>query len=45
MKPKITGKVKISDGSTLIINGENIYIENLVLDGCLIVKAVNTLIE
>jgi len=38
VRSKITGKVTISDASTLILDGD-ITINNLVLDGTLIVKA------
>ncbi len=39
IQSKITGKVDISDASTLIIDGENIELGDLELDGTLIIRA------
>lgn len=39
LKQKVTGDVKISDASSLVIEGENVQINGLDLNGALVVKA------
>ena len=41
IKRKVSGNSSISQGSTLAIKGQNIFIENLSLDGALIIDAVD----
>ncbi|GAB4844122.1 hypothetical protein Ancab_037429 [Ancistrocladus abbreviatus] len=41
VKAKITGGCSISQRSTMVINGRNIFIKNLSLDGALVVSSVD----
>lgn len=41
LEKKVTGSCSISQKSTLVINGQNIFIEDLSLDGALIINSVN----
>lgn len=41
IKRKVTGSCSISQKSTIVINGRDIYIEDLSLDGALVINSVD----
>lgn len=41
VKKKVKGSCSISQRSTMVINGRDIFIDNLSLDGALLVKSID----
>lgn len=41
IKKKVSGKCSISQKSTLVINGRNIFVEDLSLDGALVIGCID----